>query len=424
MSHSILIKNAKLFAPGNPLHKEIVDILTTDGKIMELGVGLMVAANELLDMNGYWVSAGWMDAFGTCPDPGEPWKESIVSYTAAAQKGGFTDVFALCGSSPKADNESVISQVYQAGKNQRATLRPWGLASVGGEGKEMSELMEMKNVGAIAFTDGMHASSSANLRQKLMQYCDSLGLVYSQFPLNKSLSTEGKVHEGVTNLHMGLKGVSSIAETMELAVDIHLATYNQTSLNVLAISCVDSVHMIKEAKANGMPIKAAVPVLNLLAIDEDVVEFDENLKVMPVLRTSADREALRAAVLSGDIDAVISNHTPEDIESKKVEFDYSAWGAATLSWVFPMMLEAFGEESMDQWLQSLTVGNARFVGVKPNEIAIGNDATFTFFSTEEKTIVSKGGKNGTKGWNVPFEGRKLAGKVKGTMIHSCYMEAQ
>lgn len=424
MSHSILIKNAKLFAPGNSLHQEVVDIFTTDGKIVDLGVGLMVAANELLDMNGYWVSAGWMDAFGTCPDPGEPWKESIASYAAAAQKGGFTDVFALCGSSPKADNESVIAQVFQAGKNQRATLKPWGLASVGGEGKEMAELMEMKNSGAVAFTDGMHASSSANLRQKLMQYCQSLGLVYTQFPLNKSLSSEGKVHEGVTNLHMGLKGVSSIAETMELAVDIHLATYNRTALNVLAVSCADSVNMVKAAKSNGMNIKAAVPVLNLFAIDEDVVEFDENLKVMPVLRSVEDRAALRAAVLSGDIEAVISNHTPEDIENKKVEFDYSAWGAATISWVFPMMLESFGEDTMDQWLQTLIVGNAQFVGVKPHEIAKGNDATFTFFSTKEKTVVSKGGKNGSKAWNVPFEGRELLGKVKGTMIHSCYMEAQ
>jgi dihydroorotase len=423
MSHSVFIKNARLFAPGHELHRREVDLLVVDGKLHEIGENLMSSGNEYLDMSGYWVSAGWVDPYGVCPEPGEPWKETIVSYTRAAQIGGFTDVYALAGSSPKPDNESVIAQVRHQGRNQRATLHPIGLASVKGEGKEMAEVAEMAAVGATAFCDGMQASSSAGLRQKLMQYCNSLGLIYMNYPLNRSLSTEGKIHEGIVNLHLGLKGISTIAETIELSVDLHLAQYNQTQLRSLGLSAAESVQMIKGAKEAGLAVKGAVAVLNLYAVDEDIAEFDENLKVLPPLRSDKDRSALRQAVLDGVIDAVFSNHHPEDIESKKVEFDYSAWGAATLSYTFPMLLEVFGEATMDIWLLLLTKKNAEFIGAQPHEIAVGSDAIFTFFSTKETTEITAG-KHGSIAWNVPFMGRILPGRIKGTMIHSCYMEAK
>jgi len=424
MSHSVLIKNARLFAPGNEFHRCEVDLLIVGGKLAEIGPNLMSVGNELLDMTGYWISAGWVDPYGVCPEPGEPWKETVESYAKAAQLGGYTDVYALAGSSPKPDNESVIAQVKQLGSNQRATLHPLGLATVNGDGKEMSEVAEMAAAGAAAFCDGMHSSPAAGLRQKLMQYCHSLGLVYLHYPLNKSLGSEGKVHEGVANLHMGLKGISSIAETTELSVDLHLAQYNRVSLNVLGVSAGESVRMIAGAKQAGLSVKAAVPVLNLFATDEDVEGFNENLKVLPPLRSSIDKKALQQGVLDGSIDAIISNHHPEDIENKKVEFDYSAWGAATISYTFPMLLEAFGESSMDQWLIGLTERNALFLGVRPNAIAVGNDATFTFFSTVETTTITANNKIGSLAWNIPFQGKKLMGRVKGTMIHSCYMEAE
>lgn len=423
MSHSVFIKNARLFAPGHDLHRSEVDLLVVDGKLAEIGTNLMSVGNELLDMTGYWVSAGWVDPFGVCPEPGEPWKETVVSYTEAAQLGGYTDVYSLAGSSPKPDNESVVAQVKQLGSNQRATLHPLGLASVNGEGKEMAEVAEMSAAGAAAFCDGMRSSPAAGLRQKLMQYCGSLGLVYLHYPLNKSLGSEGKVHEGVSNLHMGLKGISSISETTELSVDLHLAQYNKVAVNVLGISSAESVQMISGAKQAGMSVKAAVPVLNLFAVDEDVEGFNENLKVLPPLRSTLDRKSLQQGVLDGAIDAIFSNHYPEDIENKKVEFDYSAWGAACMSYTFPMLLESFGESTMDQWLIALTQRNALFVGKKPNSITVGEDATFTFFSTEETTTVQASGKMGSKAWNIPFQGRILKGRVKGTMIHSCYMEA-
>ncbi len=424
MSHSVFIKSARLFSPEHPLHRQVVDMLVVDGKLKEIGENLMSSGHEYLDMTGYWVSAGWIDPFGVCPEPGEPWKETIVSYTKAAQMGGFTDVYALAGSSPKPDNESVIAQVKQMGMNQRATLHPLGLATVNGEGKEMAEVAEMAAVGATAFCDGLHPSASAGLRQKLMQYCNSLGLLFFSYPLNKSLSADGKVHEGTVNLHLGMKGISTIAETIELSVDLHLAQYNQTELRSIGISAAESVQMISAAKKAGMLVKAAVPVLNLFAVDEDVLGFDENLKVLPPIRSEKDRASLRQSVIDGVIDAVFSNHHPEDVESKKVEFDYSAWGAATLSYMFPMMLDSLGEELLDSWLPILTKKNAEFIGVKPNEISVGADATFTFFSTSETTEITGPQKNGSIAWNVPFIGKKLLGRVKGTMIHSCYMEVK
>jgi len=137
MNHTTLLQNVRLFDPHSDLHNQRVEILIKDGKIEAMGEGLGMAATELVDGEDAYVSVGWLDAFGHCPDPGEPWKESLTSYAAAAQQGGYTQAVALCGTSPKSDNESVIAQVKQVGTALRAELLPWGLGSVQGDGKEM-----------------------------------------------------------------------------------------------------------------------------------------------------------------------------------------------------------------------------------------------------------------------------------------------
>ena len=222
MNHTTLLQNVRLFDPHSDLHNQRVEILIKDGKIEAMGEGLGMAATELVDGEDAYVSVGWLDAFGHCPDPGEPWKESLTSYAAAAQQGGYTQAVALCGTSPKSDNESVIAQVKQVGTALRAELLPWGLGSVQGDGKEMAEVYEMHLAGAVAFTDGIHGSPSLGLRSKLMQYCQSLGLTYAHFPFQKTLAPDGKMHEGMINATLGFKGIPAVSETVELLGDIEL----------------------------------------------------------------------------------------------------------------------------------------------------------------------------------------------------------
>lgn len=421
MNHTTLLQNLKLFDPQSEFHNQAVEILVKDGVIAAVGGGLAMAATELIDCAGAYVSAGWCDAFGICPDPGEPQKESLHSYSNAAQSGGFTQVAALCGTSPKPDNESVVAQVKQVGVLLKAEILPLGLGSVAGESMEMSELYEMHKAGAVAFTDGVQHSASLGLRIKLMQYSASLGLKYIHFPYQKNLAPDGKMHEGLVNATLGFKGIPAVSETVELLADIELAKYLGCSLTVLCVSCAESVGIIRKAKAEGLEIFASVAVLNLLFTDEDMTGFDENLKVLPPLRSELDRKALLLGLLDGTLDAVVSNHHPEDIESKKVEFDYAAWGAATLAMVFPIMGKAFENEKPESWVPLLYEGSRRFLGLNPMRIQEGEIADMTFFHLDGIFRATEGIAY-SRAYNVPRASEELKGGVVATMRNGCYMK--
>lgn len=421
MNHTTLLQNVRLFNPQSDLHNHLVEILIKDGIIEAMGEGLGMAASELIDGEGAFVSLGWMDSFGFCPDPGEPWKESLSSYADAAQRGGFTHVATLCGTSPKSDNESVIAQVKQVGELQKALIMPWGLASVQGDGKEMAEVFEMHAAGAVAFTDGIHSSPSLGLRTKLMQYCASLGLKYAHFPYQKSLAPDGKMHEGQVNATLGFKGIPAVSETVELLADIELAKHLGCGICVLCVSSAESVQIIRDAKAAGVSVVAAVPVLNLLLTDESLVEFDENLKVLPPLRSELDKSALLEGLLDGTLTAVISNHHPEDIESKKVEFDYASWGAATIENAFRLMCKAFENEPPENWVPLLYSGSREFLGLPTASLEVGVPADLTLFHLDagDEEVDSL---QVSRAYNVPKLSMALNGKVTGTIRKGCYMK--
>ena len=420
MNNTTLLQNVKLFDPSSDLHNQTVEILVKNGLIESVGEGLGMAAAEVIDCGGAYVSAGWLDAFGFCPDPGEPWKESLQSYTEAAQMGGFTQVAALCGTSPKSDNESVISQVKQVGSLLRAEILPLGHSSVAGEAKEMAEVFEMHRAGAVAFTDGIHHSASLGLRTKLMQYCASLGLKYLHYPFQNQLAPDGKIHEGLVNATLGFKGIPSVSETVELLADIELAKYLKCPLHVLCVSSAEGVALIRAAKKDGVEIHASVPVLNLLYTDEWLTGFDENLKVLPPLRSEIDRKALLLGLLDGTLDAVVSNHHPEDIESKKVEFDYAAWGAATITQVFHLMCKAFENELPENWVPLLYRGSRNFLGLHQRSVSAGEPAALTFFELGGEYRFEKTNRR-TRAYNVPLMEEVLKGRVVATMRNGCYM---
>lgn len=421
MTHNTLLQNVILFSPEHALHNSRVEILIQEGKIVAIGEGIGLSASELIDGEGAYVSLGWMDPFGVCPDPGEPWKETLQSYSDAAQKGGFTQVAALCGSHPKPDNESVVSQVKNAGHLLPAEILPLGFSSAGGEGKEMAELYEMHSAGAIAFTDGMVKSASLSLRTKLMQYAHSLGLNYIHFPFQQALAPDGKMHEGFVNASLGFKGIPAVSETVELLADIELAKYLKTPLRVMGVSAAESVAVIRQAKAEGVEIYASVPVLNLLYTDSDMRDFDENLKVMPPLRSDVDRKALILGLLDGTLSAVMSNHHPEDIENKKLEFDYAAWGAATLMQTFSLMCKAFQYERPELWVPLLYRGSRQFLGVSVPVMEEGIEANLTLFSLDGEYSL-EGKLNPSKAYNVPRATDVLKGKVLGTVRKGCFMK--
>lgn len=330
MSNSILIKSVKIIDKNSSYHEQIVDVLVENSEIAKIQPSIDAVGLEVYNAQGQCLSLGWFDVFATCPDPGEPWKETLSSLSVAANVGGFTSVALLCGSNPLSDNASVVGQIKNQSIGLQTNIYPLGLSSEKQEGKEMAEVFEMNQAGALAQTDGIVNSASVSLRSKLMQYCASLKIPYLHFPFESKLVTGGSVHEGYVHVNLGLKGLPTASETIALLADIELAKWLNVPVRILGISSKESVEIVRNAKKSGMDIKVAVPIMNLAYDESAIGEFDENFKVLPPLRTEEDRTALVAAVLDGTIDAIFSNHQPSDIESKNVEFDHAHFGTATL----------------------------------------------------------------------------------------------
>jgi dihydroorotase len=384
-----------------------------DGVIAEISPNISTPSDQVIDGQSAWLSPGWVDPFVRIPDPGEPWKESLESASAAAQEAGFTQALALCGCKPQSDMPETISTVLERSRNLACQILPLALSSESGEGKELSEMHLLKQAGAHAFCDGIHSSPRLSSRLKTLQYAHSLNLSVWSHPCMSGWVGEAKMHEGEVNAGLGLKGIPSMAEFVELQADLELVRYTGASLRVLAISCKESVELIRQAKAEGLPVWAAVPVLNLLDTDSALEGFDECFKVLPPLRSEEDRLALWEGLKDGTIDAIISNHHPEDIESSLVEFDYSPYGAATLPIFWPALLKANAHMDLDQLVECLHRGSREFCELEPLSLQVGQAAHLTLFDTEGNSLV--GENSSSTAANVPYKNQLMKGRIVGTV---------
>jgi dihydroorotase len=412
---SILIRSVTIADPKSPLNGKTTDLLIVKGKLEKAEKSISANADVELDASGAMASPGWIDAFAYCGEPGEEWKEDIASLAAAGAAGGFTSIAALCGSHPVPDTAAAIAAICRKGQDIPARILPIGTATKDRYGKELAEYFDMQKAGAIAFSDGDIPVKDSGLRSRIMDYAANCGVPFLDFPFDPSLAIQGTMHDGVESNSLGLKGIPSISEASKVAEAIQIATWLKVPLRLSCISSSDSVALIRQAKKDGLQVFASVPVMNLLLTDADLKEFDENCKVMPPLRTEADRKMLLKALEDGTIDAVCSNHMAQDSENKDVEFDYAAFGANNIQAVHGLLLQAFGGKlSPDMLVQKLHYGPAAFLGTEARSIEVGNTLDLTIFSNTGSWQWTNGN-NQSKSKNSPFFGKEISGRILGTV---------
>jgi len=389
---SFLLKNARISDVNSSWHGKTADILIADGVIANIQEGIIDNQSEIIELNGALLSPSWLDAFATVPDPGANWKQSINNFKENAWEGGFGEVVCLCGEDPLPQKPAMISSLLKSNKQGSAKILPLALATEDKQGKEMTEVYELKNAGAIAVTDGIVSSPSMGLKTKLLEYCASLEMPYLIHPFAQNLVKGGQMHEGDVSVNLGLKGIPFAAETTKLLEDLELAKWLNTPVVILGLSTEAGVEIIRKAKAYGVKVKALVPILNLIFNDNCLEGFDEGFKVLPPLRTEADRKALIDGVLDGTIDGICSNHTPQDVESKKREFPYSDFGASVIS-EFPKFIASLNQNDnldLDMILSKLYDGNRSVFNLSPIKIEVGQKANVTAFSmTDSQSTKSK-----------------------------------
>ena len=409
---SILIRQARIIDPSSPFHRQPADILIIKGCIESIAPKLPAEADKIIEAKGMNVSPGWVDPFAHFTDPGEEFRETLETGSAAAAAGGFTDVFLLPNTTPALHNKSGIEYVVQKSKHYPVRLHPVGAVTRNSEGKELAEMYDMHASGAIAFSDGLNPVQSSGLLLKALQYLKAIGCPLIQLPDDRAIAPGGLMNEGVVSTRLGLPGRPAIAEELMVARDIELLRYTGSRLHFTGLTTAASLERVRKAKAEGLNVTCSVTPYHLFFCDEDLHTYNTNLKVNPPLRTPADREAVKAAVTDGTVDCIATHHIPQDNDHKLVEFEYARDGMIGLQTAFAAVHTALPGLSADQLATLLATNVRRIFGLPQSLVRKGEKAALTLFSLEEKMTFDKG-QNRSKSGNSAFFGQNLSGKVAG-----------
>lgn len=412
---NVLIKQATIISTSSPFNGQIKDILIKDGKIYSIGNSITEKADQVIEQEGLCVSIGWMDIFADFGDPGFEQKENIESGAKAAAAGGFTDVMLIPNSKPVVDNKAQVEYIVQKAKELAINIHPLGAISKKAEGKDLAEMYDMRQSGAVAFSDGIHPVQNSGLLLKALQYVNSFSGTIIQVPDDTSIGANGLMNEGVISTQMGLPGKPVLAEELMVARDLKLARYANSKVHFTGISSPKSLDYITRSKESGIQVTCSVTPYQVYFCDEDVQGYDTNLKLNPPLRTRADMMAIRKALLDGTIDCIASHHLPQHWDNKTCEFEYAKPGMIALETTFAV-LTSCGMPA-ETFVQMQTINVRNILGLPVPEIKEGEIASLTLFTPGTEFIFDENMiRSGSK--NTPFIGKKLKGKVVGIINKS------
>ena len=406
---NLIFKNAIIIDKDSPLNNQTVDIQVENGIIKKIGKNIAAADGyETIELENLHISKGWFDSSVNLGEPGYEDRETLANGLNVAALSGFTDIALQPTGNPIAEKQADISFLMTKSAHAATKIHPIGALTKNSEGKDITEMFDMKNAGAVAFGDYNKSISDAAILKIALQYVqdfDGLVIAYSQ---DDKIKGKGIVHEGIVSTQLGLKGIPTLAEELQIVRNLYLLEYTGGKMHIPTVSTAKSVKLIKEAKAKGLNVTCSVAIHHLLLTDNTLTDFDTRYKVAPPLRPDTERKALIKGVLDGTIDCITSDHNPIDIENKKLEFDLAKDGTIGLESAFGALQTLL---PLDIIVEKLNAAKAIF-GIENHEIAEGAPASFTLFNPEGNWIFEKTDIK-SKSKNSAFLGQKLKGKAYG-----------
>ena len=413
----VLIKQAKIIQAASPLHNQVMDILMEGNTIVSIAKQIDEAsAEKIISEKELIFCPGWVDLMADYAEPGYEYKEGIKNGLAVAAKGGFTDVVIVPNTQPSISNKAAVQFALQQAQGTAAKLHVLGSISNNIEGKDLAEMLDMQEQGAVGFTDGWKPLQNAALMLKALEYVKAFKGILVQLPMDSTIASNGLMHEGVHSTQLGMAGIPTIAETILLQRDIDLLRYTQSRLHISGVSCAASIEIIKKAKAEGLAITCDTTPYHLLFTDSALTNYNSLYKVMPPLRSESDRQALVAALKDGTIDCIASHHRPQDWDAKQKEFEYASYGMAVQEYSFAALYAKFEKElSIERWMD-LFANNARCIFNLPYQvIQEGATGHFTLVSLAHHNTLNKAAGQ-SKSNNMPFDTWTSSAKVITTFI--------
>ena len=416
----ILIRNGHVIDPANGVDG-VCDILVEGGKIAAVQPNLQaVEFDRVIDAAGKVVAPGFIDMHCHLRDPGQEYKEDLVSGTHSAARGGFTGVCCMPNTNPVNDNASVTRYIMEKAQWQGSGVHvyPVGAISKGLEGKEMAEVGRMKKAGIVAISDDGKPVTNSNLLRLAMQYADYFGVFIMSHSEDKNLVGDGVMNEGYMSTKLGLPGITRAAEEVMIARDILVAEAEKKHIHLCHVSTRGGVQLIREAKARGVKVTAETAPHYIGATEEWIAGYDSNCRVNPPLREEEDRLACIKGLCDGTLDVIATDHAPHHEDEKRVEFHIAASGIVGFETAFAISnteLVKKGYMSLAELVKVMSARPAEILGIEGGSLAAGCPADLVILDPDREITVDANA-FASKGRNTPFHGKNYFGAVCTTMV--------
>lgn len=413
--------NARIVDPSRHLD-EIGTLIVKDGVIAASGAdannqGVPDGA-QLIDLGGQTIIPGLVDMRVHIGEPGGEHRETIASASAAAASGGVTSVIMMPDTNPIVDDVQLVEFIRRAAAETAITrIYPSAAITKGLQGAEMSEMGILKAAGAVMFTDGRHTIKNAAVMRRAMTYARDFGALICHTTQDADLAANGVMNEGLFASWLGLPGIAREAELLPLERDLRLVRLTRAQYHAEKISCAMSAEAIRAAKDAGLPVSAGVSINNLALNENDIGEYRTFFKLSPPLRLEDDRQAMIAALADGTIDVVVSDHDPQDVDTKRLPFAEAEDGAAGVETMLSAGLRLVNSEqvSLSCLIAAMSTNPAKRLGLSAGTLQKGAAADFAIVDLDEPWILeSIDIKSRSK--NTAFENARFTGRVQKTYI--------
>ena len=412
----LLIKGGTAVLPEG---EKVCDILVDGDKIVRIAKNVEDKAAKVIDAKGLHVFPGLIDMHVHLREPGFEYKEDIASGSAAAVRGGFTQVCCMPNTQPVCDNAAVVGYIIARAKEVGlCKVRPIGAITKGEQGETLAEIGKMKEAGAVALSDDGKPVPSARMMRLGMEYASDFGLVCLSHCEDKSLADGGCVNEGYNSTLAGLKGIPRAAEEVMIAREIVLAETLGKRVHICHVSTKGGVRLLRDAKARGVAVTAETCPHYFALTDDIILSYDANTKVNPPVREAEDVEAIKEGLKDGTLDCIVTDHAPHHADEKNVEYDLAAFGISGIETSFSLSythLVKGGVLTLGQLTERMSGAPARILGLEGGALKEGGVADIMLADLNEKYVID-GRKFVSKGKNTPFNGSEVYGRVKATIV--------
>jgi dihydroorotase len=417
----ILLTNARIIDPSRDLDLE-GDLLIADGVIRDAKRGIGAAGvpegTEVVDCRGKVAAPGLIDMRAFVGEPGAEYRETFASASQAAAAGGVTTIVSQPDTSPAIDEPAIVDFVLRRARDTAIVhVHPMAALTKGIKGCEMTEIGLLKAAGAVAFTDGAKTVTNAQVMRRALVYARDFDALIVHFTQDPDLVGEGVMNEGEFAARLGLVGVPKAAETVVLERDLRLVALAQGRYHAASITCADSLEVLWRAKDNGLMVTAAASINHLTLNEIDVGSYRTFCKLAPPLRAEADRMALVEALASGLIDAVMSDHDPQDVETKRLPFAEAAPGAIGIETMLAASLRLVhsGDIALPVLLKAMSTRPAALLGLPGGTLRPGSPADVVVFDPDTPWVLDRAELK-SKCKNTPFDEARLQGRVTRTIV--------